>query len=44
MPKTDIKKIESEDLAELGDEALDRTGYAQSCASGNWTGCSPPTE
>ena len=26
MPKSEIKKIESEDLAELGDEALDRAG------------------
>ncbi|MBL6934988.1 MAG: hypothetical protein ISR48_06195 [Alphaproteobacteria bacterium] len=25
MPKTDVKKIESEDVAELSDEALDRT-------------------
>ncbi len=44
MPKTEITKPESEDVKELADEALDRTGYAQSCASGNWTGCSPPTE
>ncbi len=32
MPKTDIKKIESEDIAELTDEALDR-------AAGNVQGC-----
>lgn len=31
MPKTDIKTIESEDLAELSDETLDRTGSAQGC-------------
>ncbi len=31
MPKTDIKKIESEDLAELSDEALDRAAEAQAC-------------
>ncbi len=29
MPKTDVKKPESEDLAELSDEALDRTSDAQ---------------
>ena len=26
MPKTDVKKIESEDVKELCDEALDRIG------------------
>ena len=31
MPKTEVKKIESEDLKELADEALDRTMYAQAC-------------
>ncbi|MBL6934887.1 MAG: hypothetical protein ISR48_05685 [Alphaproteobacteria bacterium] len=31
MPKTDVKKIESEDVAELTDEALDRTADAQLC-------------
>ncbi|MBL6936042.1 MAG: hypothetical protein ISR48_11585 [Alphaproteobacteria bacterium] len=32
MPKTDVKKIESEDVRELSDEALDRaTGGVQSC-------------
>ena len=31
MPKTDIKKIESEDLKELADEALDRRAEAQLC-------------
>ncbi|MBL6934888.1 MAG: hypothetical protein ISR48_05690 [Alphaproteobacteria bacterium] len=31
MSKTDIKKIESEDLKELSDEALDRAGTAQGC-------------
>ena len=35
MPKTDIKKIKSEDLAELSDEALDeaRTEQTYICAS-----------
>lgn len=31
MPKTEIKKIESEDVKELSDEALDRAGDAQLC-------------
>lgn len=31
MPKTDVKKIESEDLKELTDEALDRIADAQQC-------------
>ena len=31
MPKTDIKKIENEDVAELCDEALDRTADVQAC-------------
>ncbi len=31
MPKTEIKKIESEDVAELGDEALDRAGNEAVC-------------
>lgn len=41
MPKTDVKKIESEDLKELSDEALDRAAgngamcdYPSSCAWG----------
>ncbi len=38
MPKTDIKKIESEDLKELSDEALDRAGDAQHCG-GNTVAC-----
>ena len=34
MPKTDVKKIESEDVAELSDEALDRTTETtQACMS-----------
>ncbi|MBL6934990.1 MAG: hypothetical protein ISR48_06205 [Alphaproteobacteria bacterium] len=33
MPKTDIKKIKSEDVKELSDEALDRTPDAQHCGS-----------
>ncbi len=34
MPKTDVKKIESEDLKELSDEALDRAdAQAQMSAS-----------
>ena len=31
MPKTDVKKIESEDVKELSDEALDRAADAQAC-------------
>ncbi|MBL6935295.1 MAG: hypothetical protein ISR48_07770 [Alphaproteobacteria bacterium] len=31
MPKTDRKKTESEDLAELSDEALDRTRESTAC-------------
>lgn len=31
MPKTDVKKIESEDVSELSDEALDRTANAKGC-------------
>ncbi len=31
MPKTDIKKIQSEDLKELSDEALDEARDAQMC-------------
>ncbi|MBL6934992.1 MAG: hypothetical protein ISR48_06215 [Alphaproteobacteria bacterium] len=42
MPKTDIKKIESEDLRELSDEALDRTsGDVQATGCGPCAG--PPT-
>ncbi|MBL6934871.1 MAG: hypothetical protein ISR48_05605 [Alphaproteobacteria bacterium] len=34
MPKTDVKKIESEDVKELSDEALDRTaGDALMCGA-----------
>ncbi len=40
MPKTDVKKIESEDVAELSDEALDRTETAQFCVGG---ACCDPT-
>lgn len=40
MPKTDMKKIKSEDLAELSDEALDRAAAeAEFCkwtTSSNW--------
>lgn len=43
MPKTDIKKPESEDVAELSDEALDRTGTAQGCFSGG-VGWSAPSD
>ena len=41
MPKTDVKRPESADLAELCDEALDRTdgGMAQACNASS--GCSP---
>ena len=32
MPETDVKKSESEDVKELSDEALDRTGGSvQAC-------------
>lgn len=31
MPKTEIKKIESEDVKELADEALDRAGNETVC-------------
>lgn len=43
MPKTDIKKIESEDVAELSDEALDRAaGNVQLClGSCSAPGCAP---
>lgn len=44
MPKTDIKKIQSEDVKELTDEALDRTiGTTQLCPfSGGCVACSSP--
>ncbi|MBL6933778.1 MAG: hypothetical protein ISR48_00025 [Alphaproteobacteria bacterium] len=44
MPKTDVKKPESEDIAELTDEALDRTtGTTQLCPfSGGCVACSSP--
>lgn len=31
MPKTDVKKIESQDIAELSDEALDRAENTLCC-------------
>ena len=31
MPKTGVIKPESDDVAELSDEALDRIGNAQAC-------------
>ena len=34
MPKTDIKKIESEDVKELSDEALDRADAQMLCITG----------
>ncbi len=40
MPKTDIKKIESEDVKELTDEALDRAAGAQACGV-SWYSTSP---
>lgn len=47
MPKTDVKKIESEEVKELGDEALDRASGAQacvpSCVASGYT-LSPPTD
>ncbi|MBL6933777.1 MAG: hypothetical protein ISR48_00020 [Alphaproteobacteria bacterium] len=46
MPKTDVKKIESEDLKELSDETLDRvTGGVQACpATVVCYMCSSPAE
>ncbi|MBL6934989.1 MAG: hypothetical protein ISR48_06200 [Alphaproteobacteria bacterium] len=43
MPKTDIKRRESEDLKELSDEALDRALSAQFCFTGgnSGPGCAP---
>ena len=43
MPKTDVKKIESEDVAELADEALDRALSAQHCGNCGYSGpgCAP---
>ncbi len=48
MPKTDVKKIESDDLAELTDEALDRADTAQACpgtigCGASWS-CYSPAE
>ncbi|MBL6934504.1 MAG: hypothetical protein ISR48_03750 [Alphaproteobacteria bacterium] len=34
MPKTDVTKPRSDDVAELSDEALDRVATAQACYSG----------
>ena len=39
MPKTDVKKPESEDLRELSDEALDRAASAQHCGSCGYGHC-----
>ncbi|MBL6933993.1 MAG: hypothetical protein ISR48_01135 [Alphaproteobacteria bacterium] len=42
MPKTDITKPESEDLAELSDEALDRAANSMACTCNciqSCTGC-----
>lgn len=40
MPKTDITKPRNEDLAELSDEALDRTAEGeQLCGGGVTRGC-----
>ncbi|MBL6933779.1 MAG: hypothetical protein ISR48_00030 [Alphaproteobacteria bacterium] len=45
MPKTDVKKPESEDLSELGDEALDRTtGTTQACFACGGGPCYSPAE
>ena len=41
MPKTDVKKIESEDLAELSDEALDEA-RVQYCVCGVSFACGSP--
>ncbi len=46
MPKTDIRKIESENVKELTDEALGRTtGNAQACLCAFPTpiNCGPPS-
>ena len=37
MPKTDVKKVESEDLNELTDEALDRTTESAQVTAGGLT-------
>ncbi len=39
MPKTDVKKIESEDVAELADEALDRTAENLQWCNSNSGAC-----
>lgn len=46
MPKTDVNKHESEDLAELSDEALDRAdGNVQACiATACGYGASAPSD
>ncbi len=45
MPKTDIKKIENEDIAELSDESLDRDGNETMCfSSGHTIACTSPTD
>ncbi|MBL6934502.1 MAG: hypothetical protein ISR48_03740 [Alphaproteobacteria bacterium] len=42
MPKTDVKKIESDDVAELGDEALDRAeSHTALCSCQGGPGCAP---
>ncbi|MBL6936041.1 MAG: hypothetical protein ISR48_11580 [Alphaproteobacteria bacterium] len=45
MPKTDITKIESDDIKELSDEALDRAaGSAQLCPGWLTDKCGAPTD
>lgn len=43
MPKTDMKKIESEDVKELSDEALDEA-RAQVCYCPSCGPCTSPAE
>ncbi len=42
MPKSEIKKIESEDVKELGDEALDRAENTLCCPGSGM--CPVPAE
>ena len=42
MPKTDVKRPESEDLAELADEALDRFENTLACFGASW--CHTPSD
>lgn len=44
MPKTDVKKIESEDVAELSDEVLDRLEITKVCTNTSHCGTTSPAE